>query len=63
MQIKNKSCELDTISTDKLKEIQDSCINDTITNMVNISLTNGEFFDQWKTAIIKPLLENWDLRL
>ena len=48
----NKSCELDTISTDKLKEIQDSCI-DTIIEIVNISLTNGEFCDQLKTTTVK----------
>ena len=47
MQMKNNSSELDIISTDKLKEILDSCI-DTITKIVNISLTNGEFCDQWK---------------
>ena len=62
MQMKNKSCELDTISTDKLKEIQDS-YTDTITKIVNISLTNGEFCTQWKTAIVKPLLKKLGLEL
>ena len=62
IQMKSKSCELDTISTDKLKEIQDSCI-DTITKIVTISLTNGEFCDQWKTAIVKPLLKELVLKL
>ena len=62
MQIKNKSCELDTISTDKLKEIQDPGI-DTTTKIVNISLANGEFCDQWKTVIIKPLLKKLGLDL
>ena len=62
MPMKNKSCELDTISTDKVKEIQDSYIN-TITIIVNISLTNGEFCDQWKTAIVKSLLPKLGLKL
>ena len=43
-------------------EIQDSFIN-TITKIVNISLTNGEFCDQWKTVIIKPLLKKLGLKL
>ena len=62
MQMKNKSCELYVIPTDKLKEIQDACIN-TITKIVNISLTNGEFCNQWKTAIITPLIKKLGLEL
>ena len=62
MQMKNKSCKLDTIPMDKIKEIQDSCIN-TITKIVNISLTNGEFCDQWKTAIVKPLIKKLGFEL
>ena len=58
----NKSCELDIISIDKLKEILDSCIG-TITKIVNISLTTGQFCDQWKTAIIKSLLKTLGLKL
>ena len=62
MQMKNKSCELDVILTDKLMKIQDACIN-TITNIVNILLTNGEFRDQWKTATVKPLIKKLGLEL
>ena len=58
----NKSCELYIISTDKLKEILDSCIS-TKTKIVNISLTTGQFCDQWKTAIVKPLLKKLGLEL
>ena len=58
----NKSCELDIISMDKLKEILDSCIS-TIMKIVNISLTTGQFCDQWKTAIVKPLLKKLGLEL
>ena len=28
-----------------------------ITNLVNKSLTSGEFFKDWKTSIIKPLIK------
>ena len=45
MQMKNKSCKLDVVPADKLKEFQDTCIY-TITMIVNISLTNGEFCNQ-----------------
>ena len=62
MQMKNKSCKLDVIPTDKLKEIQDACIN-TITKVVNISLPNGKFCNQWKTAIMKPLIKKLGLEL
>ena len=60
MLMNNKSWKLDIISTDKLKEILDSCIG-TITKIVNISLTTGQFCDQWKTAIVKLLLKKLGL--
>ena len=62
MQMKNKSCELDVIPTDELKVIQDACIN-SITKIVNMSLTNGEFCNQWKTANIRPLIKKLGLEL
>ena len=62
MQMKNKSCKLDAILMDIIKEIQVSCIN-TITKIVNISLTNGESCDQWKTTIVKPLIKKLGLEL
>ena len=39
-----------------------ACIN-SITKIVNMSLTNGEFCDQWKTAIIRPLIKKLGLKL
>ena len=62
MQMNNKSCKLDIILMDKLKEILDSCIS-TIMKIVNISLTTGQFCDQWVTAIVKPLLKKLGLEL
>ena len=29
-----------------------------ITQIVNLSLTNGEFCDDWSVAVVKPLLKN-----
>ena len=51
MSMKNKSCELNNISTELLKEMLPCCI-EIITHIVNISLTKGLFANNWKTAII-----------
>ena len=42
MRMKNKSCELDLIDTSTLKDILAVCLP-TITQIVNMSLTNGDF--------------------
>ena len=55
-QWRNKSCELDIISTELLEEILPSCI-EIITHIVNISLTKGLFANDWKTAIVHLLLK------
>ena len=55
MSMKNKSCKLDIIFTELLKEIIPSRI-EIITHTVNISLTKGLFAKNWKTAIAHPLL-------
>ena len=55
MLMKNKSCELNTIPTNLLKETLPSCI-ETITHRVNTSLTKGIFANKWKTGIVHPLL-------
>ena len=50
-----KSCEQDAVPTKLLKDILPSVIS-IITNIVNISLTEGLYSYQWKTTIIK---EKW----
>ena len=55
MSMKSKSCELDAIPTNLLKELLPSCIG-TITHIVNTSLTKGIFANNWKTALVCPLL-------
>ena len=52
-----KSCKLDQISTPALKEIIAACLL-TITCIVNMSLTRGDFITDWKLAIVRPLLKN-----
>ena len=46
MGMKNKNCELDQISTLTLKEVITACLP-TITCIVNMSHTRGDFFTDW----------------
>ena len=52
----SKLCELDYMGTDKMKEVLHTCIP-SITNIVNLSLNKGAFSNQWKIAIVKPLIK------
>ena len=56
------SCELDPIPTGVLKEILEVCIDD-ITALINVSLEQGVFCEQWKSAIVRPLLKKISLEL
>ena len=60
--MKSKSCKLDAILTNLLKELLSSCIG-TITHIVNTSPTRGIFANDWKTAIVCPLLKKHGLDL
>ena len=51
-----KSCKLDAIPTSVLKQITWSIVH-TVTKIINISLTQGIFTEEWKTAIVHPLLK------
>ena len=51
-----KSCELDYMGTDKIKEVLHTCIP-SITKIVTLSLEKGAFSNQWKTAMVKPLIK------
>ena len=62
MRMKNRHCKLDTIPTSILKQILEACLT-AITQIVNMSLTNGEFCENWKTAVVKPLLKKSGLDL
>ena len=58
----SKSCELDAIPTPLLKRLTHKCLP-LITKIVNISLTQGIFSDDWKVAIVRPLLKKVGLAL
>ena len=51
MMMKSKSCELDTVPTYIFKEILPACL-ESLTTIVNLSLTMGEFIGEWKTVIV-----------
>ena len=62
MEMKNKSYKLDITPTTLLKEILPASLH-TVTQIVNLSLTNGDFNEEWNTAIVRPLLKKFGLGL
>ena len=62
MQMKTKSCELDPIPTKILKDHIDVFLP-IMTKIVNVSLTSGVFYENWKCAIVRPLLKKLGLEL
>ena len=60
--MKTKTCELDPIPTKLLKEHLNLFLP-IITKLVNVSLSTGEFFIDWKCAIVRPLLKKVGLDL
>ena len=59
--MKNIHCELDIIPTSTLKQILDASLP--MITQINLSLTTGEFCEEWKTAIVKPQLKKPGLDL
>ena len=60
--MKTKSCELDDIPTDILKQMLPKVIG-LITKIVNMSLEQGVFSTKWKVAVVKPLLKKLGFEL
>ena len=57
---KPASCSLDPIPTQVLKDNLDVMVP-VITKMVNSSLVDGDFYQEWKMAVVKPLLKKQGL--
>ena len=57
-----KSCESDPIPTHILKENVDGSLP-VLTKLVNLSLIEGVYCDEWKVAILKSLLKKLGLDL
>ena len=54
------TCQLDTVPTAKLQEILDGCLP-SLTHLVNSSLDQGKFCEEWKEAIVKLLIKKVSL--
>ena len=52
----SKTCQIDIIPTDTLKEVLEGCLP-TITHITNSSLDTSSFCEEWKEAIVKPLVK------
>ena len=61
--LKNKQCELDIIPTKFFKTSED--LLKVVTHIVNLSFEENKFTEEWKEALLKPLLKksNLDLEL
>ena len=55
-----KTCALDIILTSKLQELLGGCLP-AITHLVNSSLDQGAFCEEWKEALVKPLIKKKSL--
>ena len=60
MKMQTKSCELDIIPTKLLKKYIEKFIG-LLTNIVNISLESSVFVEEWKTALLHPLIKKGGL--
>ena len=55
-----KTYKLDQIPTNKLQEILDGCLP-ALLHITNRSLELGEFANEWKEALVKPLIKKRQL--
>ena len=56
----SKTCQLDEVPTAKLQEILEGCLP-SITHLVNSLLGQGKFCEEWKEAVVKPLIKRREL--
>ena len=54
--MQSKTCELNQIPTNKLKQILQSCLP-SLTKIVNLFVNTGTFNENWKTTIVRPLIK------
>ena len=62
MSLRTKTCELDPVPTTIFKMLLPKILP-LITKIVNLSLCQGQFIRDWKTAIVRPLLKKEGLQL
>ena len=61
MSMPTKSCKLDVLPTKVLKD-NITPLLPLLTKIINLSLTEGLFVEEWKVAIICPLLKKLKIR-
>ena len=54
------TCEMDPCNTKFLMKFKDT-LTGTITKTVNVSLTTGQYLDEWKIAVVRPLIKGPNL--
>ena len=56
MGMPSKSCELNILPTTHLRKVVKHCLP-SIAKIVNLSLVTGDFCNNWKSAVIQPLIK------
>ena len=51
-----KTCELDIIPTDRLKQVPEGCLP-ALKHIANRSLDTNQFYKEWKESLVKPLMK------
>ena len=54
------TCEMDSCNTKFLMKFKDTIIG-TITKIINVSLTTEQYLDEWKIAVVRPLIKGPNL--
>ena len=54
------TCEMAPCNTKFLMKFKDTLIG-TITKIINVSLTTGQYLDEWKIAVVRPLIKGPNL--
>ena len=54
------TCKMDPCNTKFLMKFKDTLIG-TITKIINVSLTTGQYLDEWKIAVVRPLIKGPNL--
>ena len=57
MEMPSRTCELGIIPMEFLKKVLAYCIP-AKTKVVNLSLSMGNFFEDWKLVIVRPLIKS-----
>ena len=59
-QMQYTTCEMDPCNTKFLMKFKDTLIR-VITKIINVSLTTGQYLDDWKIAVVRPLIKGPNL--